>query len=405
MGRGKLYSTNVLIKGVGTDDKLRVLASAARFDVCGSGALESKPGDLPFHFIHRAALPDGGCASLFKVLMTNACINDCAYCVSAASRKVRRTAFKPEELARTFLDFNRRHLAEGIFLSSGIAENPNCAMEGIIKTAEILRRRLGFKGYIHAKMLPGASPDRIEAVCALASRVSVNIEAPTAAHLKRLSTQKNLLEGIMAPMHQAKSLQATHPGLIPAGQTTQFVVGAAGEQDADILGTTAGLYQEVGLRRIYFSAYQPIPGSRLEGVPAASPWRQHRLYQADWLLRIYGFSLAEVSLALDGRGNLSLKTNPKLAIARARPWLFPVDVNRAGYEELLRVPGIGPLSAKRIVEMRRLRAVSSVDQLKKLRVRCREALPYIWFKGMAAPERQLCFLPELEEESYGGGRH
>ena len=389
----------MLIKGVGTNDKLRILAEAARFDVCGNGALETKPGDLPFHFIHRAALPDGGCVSLFKVLLTNSCINDCAYCASAASRNVRRAAFKPEELARTFLDLNHRHLAEGIFLSSGIAENPNCAMEGIIKTAEILRRKCGFKGYIHAKMLPGASPDRIEAVCALASRVSVNIEAPTAAHLKRLSSQKNLLEGILAPMRQAHGLHEAHPQLIPSGQTTQFVVGAAGEKDVDILGTTAELYQDMGLRRIYFSAYHPILGTRLEGVPAESPWRQHRLYQADWLLRVYGFPWSEVSLALNQQGNLPLKANPKLAIAHASPWLFPVDINYAGYEELLRVPGIGPLAARRIVEKRRLCAISTIDHLKKLRVRYREAMPYIWFKGMPSFAKQLSFLPGLEGDS------
>ena len=394
-----MYSTNVLINKTGVDDRLLILASAARFDVCGGGPLDIRAGELPAHFIHRAALPDGGCVSLFKVLMTNACVNDCAYCVSAASRNVRRTAFKPEELARTFMELNRRRLVEGLFLSSGIAESPDCAMEGIVKTVEILRKKLGFKGYIHAKMLPGASSDRIEAVCALASRVSVNIEAPTAAHLGRLSTKKNLLDGIMAPMRQAQALQEASPRLIPAGQTTQFVVGAAGEKDADILGTAAGLYHDIGLRRIYFSAYQPIPHSRLEGVPATSPWRQHRLYQADWLLRVYGFSPTEVSLALDGQGNLSLKINPKRAIARACPWLFPVDVNRGSYEELLRVPGIGPLAAKRLVEMRRLQAVSSVEQLKKLRVRYREAMPYIWFKGMSPYEKQLSFLTDLEEKT------
>ena len=388
----------MLVKSIGTDDKLKTLAGAARYDVCGSGALETNSRDLPLHFIHRAAVPDGGCTSLFKVLMTNACVNDCAYCVCAASRNVRRTAFKPEELARTFLEFNRRHIAEGLFLSSGIAENPDCAMEGIIKTVEILRQKLGFKGYIHAKMLPSASPDRIEAICTLASRVSVNIEAPTAEYLKRLSARKNLLDGILAPMRQAQSLQAAHPQLIPSGQTTQFVVGAAGESDADILGTTANLYKDIGLRRVYFSAYKPIPDTRLEGVPTASTWRQHRLYQADWLLRVYGFPQAEVSLALDRWGNLPLKANPKLVIARASPWLFPMDVNRASFEELLRVPGIGPLAAKRIVEMRRIRDISSVDQLKKLRVRYREAMPYIWFKGMTIFEKQLSFFESLRAE-------
>jgi len=380
---------------------LRILAASARFDVCGSGVQEMRSENLPPHFIHRAALPDGGCTALLKVLMTNACINDCDYCVSAASRNVRRAAFKPDELAGLFMELNRRRLAEGIFLSSGIAQSPDCAMEGIIKTAEILRRKRGFKGYIHAKMLPGASADRIEAICALASRVSVNIEAPSAAHLKRLSSQKNLLEGILAPMRQARNLHEAQPHLIPSGQTTQFVVGAAGEKDADILGTTTNLYQEMGLERIYYSAYQPIAGTRLEGVPATSPWRQHRLYQADWLLRNYGFPWTEVSLALDRGGNLPLKTNPKLAIARARPWLFPVDVNRAGYDELLRVPGIGPLSARRIVEARSIHAVSSLESLRQLHVRYREALPYIWFKGMTTFAKQMSFFPKLEEDDTG----
>jgi len=381
------------------DEKLRALASAARFDVCGSGAGADKPENLPVNFIHHAALPDGGCASLFKVLMTNTCVNDCAYCVCAASRDVRRTEFKPEELARTFTELNRRRIAQGLFLSSGVAGNPDCAMESMVKTIEILRSRYRFQGYIHAKMLPGASSDRIEAVCRLASRVSINVEAPNSERLRRLSSKKNLLEGILGPMHQARDFAKKHSSLIPAGQTTQFVVGAAGEKDVEILDTSASLYKEIGLRRIYFSAYRPIGDPRLEGVNAASPWRQHRLYQADWLMRVYGFPHAEVSLALDRLGNLPLKSNPKLSIARAQPWLFPVDLNRASYEDLLRVPGIGPLSAKRITEMRKIHDIGSVDQLKKLHVRYREAMPFVWFKGMLDFEKQLCFIPELEIES------
>jgi putative DNA modification/repair radical SAM protein len=374
------------------DNKLNALSAAARFDVCGSDSSVRKT-DLPPGVIYKAALPDGGCSSLFKVLLTNSCINDCAYCVCAASRDIRRTSFKPEELARTFMEFNRRRIAQGLFLSSGVAASPDCAMEGMIKTIEILRKQYRFNGYIHAKMLPGASCDRIEAVCRLSSRVSVNVEAPTAERLHRLSSKKNLLEGIMAPMRQALQFARKNQYALPAGQTTQFVVGAAGENDAEILKTSSGLYQEINLRRIYFSAYRPIGDPRLEGVKAASPWRQHRLYQADWLMRVYGFPHSEVSLALDRYGNLPLKENPKLNIARARPWLFPVDINRASFEELLRVPGIGPLSAKRIEQMRRIHEITSVDQLKKLHVRYREAMPFVWFKGMLEFEKQLC-MPE-----------
>ena len=376
------------------EDKIKALATAARFDVCGSDS-RVQTADLPPTVIYKAALPDGGCASLFKVLLTNSCINDCAYCMCAASRDVKRTSFKPEELARTFIEFNRRRLATGLFLSSGIGASPDCAMEGIIKTIEILRRQYQFKGYIHAKMLPGASTDRIEAACRLASRVSINVEAPTQERLNRLSDKKNLLEGIYVPMRQANELRNKYPYFLPAGQTTQFVVGAAGESDAEVLDTSVNLYKEVNLRRIYFSAYRPVGDPRLEGVGAASPWRQHRLYQADWLLRVYGFPHAEVSLALNKWGNLPLKVNPKFSIALAQPWLFPVDINRATYDELLHVPGIGPRSARRITEMRKIHEVTSIAQLKQLHVRYREAMPFIWFNGMLDFEKQLCFLPEL----------
>lgn len=384
---------------MGIDDKLATLSAAARFDVCGCGGSPRVPASVnPYHFIHRAALPDGGCVALFKVLMTNVCTNDCAYCINSARRDVPRTAFAPEELARLFMDFKRKRLVEGLFLSSGIAANPSRTMERMIETVELLRQRYEFKGYIHLKLLPGATPDCIEAACRLASRVSVNIEAPTAQHLGRLSSKKDIYEGILTPMRQVKGIK-DRSALVPSGQTTQFVVGAAGERDRDILNTTEALYKEVELRRVYFSAYHPIGDPRLEGVSAASPWRQHRLYQAEWLLRVYRFAPSEVSLALDRWGNLTLKKNPKLAIAQARPWLYPVDVNRASYEELLRVPGIGPVSARRLVTAREIHPVWSVDQLKKLHVRYREAMPFIWFKGMLDWERQMCFALQVEEEA------
>jgi predicted DNA-binding helix-hairpin-helix protein len=240
--------------------------------------------------------------------------------------------------------------------------------------------------------------DCIEAACKLATRVSVNIEAPTAQHLGRLSSKKNIYDGILEPMRRVKQLKLKSATLVPSGQTTQFVVGAAGERDRDILNTTEALYREIELRRVYFSAYKPIGDPRLEGVAPASPWREHRLYQADWLLRIYKFDPSEVSMALDAGGNLPLKTNPKLAIARKQPWLFPVDINKAGYEELLRVPGLGPVSARRITQLRQLHDVSGVDQLKKLHVRYREAMPFIWFKGMLDWEKQMCLTPLFRQD-------
>jgi putative DNA modification/repair radical SAM protein len=395
------YSTYVLIKSAGVDNKLAALAEAARDDVCGcsrAGAIDTSPSK----FIYHAALPDGGCTSLFKVLMTNVCTNDCAYCANRSNLDIDRTAFKPEELARLFMEFNRKKMAEGLFLSSGIAGNPSSTMSRMIETVELLRRTYQFKGYVHLKLLPGATSDCIEAACKLANRVSVNIEAPSAHHLSRLSSRKNLLDGILAPMRQVKSLKDKTPYLVPGGQTTQFVVGAAGETDRDILTTTQGLYKEIDLRRVYFSAYRPVGDDRLAGVPAASPWRQHRLYQTDWLLRVYNFTPGEVSLALDPSGYLPLKQNPKLSIARSQPWLYPVDVNRATYYELLRVPGIGPVSAGRIVEARKHRAIWGLEQLQKLHVRYREAAPYIWFKGMTDWEKQLTFLPDIVEQETEG---
>ena len=200
-------------------------------------------------------------------------------------------------------------------------------------------------------------------------------------------------------MRWVKKLKAANENLVPSGQTTQFVVGAADETDRDILRTTEALYREVELRRVYYSAFRPVGDTPLEGLPPAPPLREHRLYRADWLLRVYGFAPGEVELALGEKGNLSLKRDPKLVIAEKKPWLFPVDVNRASYEELLRVPGIGPVSAGRIVEARQEHSIFSIEQLRKMRIATRKAAPYIWFKGMLDWERggQMSFLSEVDE--------
>jgi putative DNA modification/repair radical SAM protein len=377
-----------------TEGKLDALVEAARFDVCGSGLRRVKPS--PLRFIHRAALPGGGCMSLFKVLMTNVCTNDCAYCVNQVGRDCRRTSFRPEELAGLFMELYRRRLVRGLFLSSGVAGNPSRTMESMIKTVEILRHKHAFRDYIHLKILPGASFDCVEAGCQLATRVSVNMEAPTIKHLAKLSSRKNLYQGIIEPMQWVKKLMAQNELLVPSGQTTQFVVGAAGETDRDILRTTEALYDEVELRRVYYSAFHPVSPSPLEDLRPASPWREHRLYQADWLLRVYRFSPQEVEMALGEGGNLPLKKDPKLAIAQKQPWLFPVDVNRASCAELLRVPGIGPVSAQRIVEARQHHRVYSVAQLRKIRVVTKRAAPFIWFQGMLDFEKQTSFIPQLD---------
>lgn len=381
-----------------TEDKLGVLVAGAQFDVCGYGGVRDF-NPSPLRFIHRAALPGGGSVCLFKVLLTNVCTNDCAYCVNQVGRDIRRTSFQSEELARLFMQLYERRLVRGLFLSSAVAGSPSRTMEAMIKTVEILRYRYEFKGYVHLKILPGASLDCVEEGSKLASRVSVNMEAPTVRHLARLSSKKDLYEGIVTPMRWVKRLMATDEKLVPSGQTTQFVVGAAGETDRELLSTTAALYHEIALRRVYFSPFRPITNSPLEGWPATPPLRAHRLYQTDWLLRVYGFPSQEVELALGEQGNLSLRKDPKLVIAEKQPWLFPVDVNRASYDELLRVPGIGPISARRIMETRREHSISSMVQLRKMRIVTRRAAPFIWFQGMLPGEKQASFLPQLEDMS------
>jgi putative DNA modification/repair radical SAM protein len=378
-------------------DKLQTLIGAARFDSCGCGSTGPVSAN-PLRFIYRADRPGGGTIPLFKVLLTNVCVNDCAYCINQVGRDIDRCSYRPEELARLFMDLRHRRLAEGIFLSSGIGTDPARTQEAMVNTVEILRRQYGFRGYIHLKMLPGAPLDIIEAGCRLASRVSVNMEAPTAEHLAKLSRKKDLHHGILERMKFVKQLISKNEMLVPSGQTTQLVVGAADETDKDILNAIGALYQDMGLRRVYYSAFHPVSHSRLEGHAPTPPRREHRLYQADWLLRVYGFSIPEVSLALDGDGDLALGKDPKLIIARKEPWLFPVDINAASYQDLLRVPGIGPTSAKRIVEARRDHSIDSVQQLKKMRVVTGRALPFIWFKGLGDFEKQSSFLPLLEDE-------
>jgi len=268
-------------------------------------------------------------------------------------------------------------------------------MEAMLKTVTILRSpRYDFKGYVHLKILPAARLDCVEEACRLANRVSVNMEAPTAQHMSRLSLKKDLHNDIVERMRWVKQLTTRDGRLAPSGQTTQFVVGASDESDRDILRTTNALYSEVDLRRAYFSAFQPVSHSRLESHAPTPLLREHRLYQVDWLMRVYRYPLREVELALDESGNLPVKRDPKLAIARRQPWLFPVDINSAGADDLLRVPGIGPASAKRIIEARKEHSISSLQQLAKMGAVVKRAAGYIWWKGMIEHEKQLALMPE-----------
>lgn len=375
-----------------TLDKLKILGAAAKYDVCaasgacGPGASVSGSFNPPRAGVCHSFTPDGRCISLFRVLMTNTCQKDCYYCPNRVQRDIPRTSFAPTELARLFLEFYRRNYVAGLFLSSGVAISSARTMEDMLKTVELLRIHYKYRGYIHLKILPGLGYDYIERAAQLASRVSVNIEAPNPVRMDKLSKLKNFQEDIIRRMQWINRLQGPHK--LPAGHTTQFIVGAAGESDAEIMQTVSGLYRRVGLRRAYFSAFQPVPDTPLEDVPAASLLREHRLYQTDFLLRQYKFSLDE--MAFNQEGNLVMEMDPKMAAALKNIHRYPLEINRASYEELLRIPGIGPLSASRIIKVRRRFHLTGVDELKNIGVVTKRAAPFILLNGKTQSDFKLC---------------
>ena len=367
--------------------KIEVLGESAQYDVCiACGTHANRRLDDLGRWIYPAVLPDGRRVNQLKVLQTNACRNDCYYCAQRSGRDGRRTAFTPDELAATFDELCRRGVVRGLFLSSAIANNPEHSMDNMLATVELLRRRYGFGGYIHLKILPGASMAHVEQATRWADRVSLNLESPSQEHLKRIAPDKRFDE-ILKPMKWVHDLiRASGRSLVPAGQTTQFVVGAAGESDQEILSMVNRLYREIDLRRAYFSAFQPIEGTPLEDVAATSPLREHRLYQSDFLMRQYGFRFDD--LIFDGDGQLPLAADPKKMWADGHPELFPVEVGKATREQLLRVPGIGLRSADRIINGRRQRSFGSLQDLARVGVVAGRAAPYILLGGKC-PAYQL----------------
>jgi putative DNA modification/repair radical SAM protein len=369
-----------------TFEKVEILGRSAQYDLCGEacGTDAARKKDDLGRWIYPAALPDGRRVAMLKVLLSNACRKDCYYCANRASRDFRRVSFKPEELARAFDQMHRKGLVEGLFLSSGICGNASRTMDQMIATVELVRKRYAFSGYVHLKILPGASFAHVERAVQLATRVSVNLEAPNAERLARIAPRKDFTASLLQPMHWAKGLIKSSNGrLVPAGQTTQFVVGAAGESDQEILVTTARLYEEIGLARAYFSAFQPVVDTPLEGHPPTPPLREHRLYQSDWLLRQYDFTFEE--LIFDEAGNLPCEADPKMMWAQAHPERFPIEVNRVGREELLRVPGLGPRSVARILRLRRRGTFRTLTDLKKTGAVVGRAAPFILLDGKRPP--------------------
>ncbi|PLK24660.1 putative DNA modification/repair radical SAM protein [Porphyrobacter sp. TH134] len=374
--------------------KLEILADAAKYDAsCASSGTAKKNslggkgvGSTEGMGICHAYAPDGRCISLLKILLTNHCIFDCHYCINRKSSNVARARFTPQEVVDLTLNFYRRNYIEGLFLSSGIVKNANHTMEQLVEVARILREEHDFRGYIHLKTIPEADAEIIHAAGLYADRVSINVELPTTAGLTRLAPDKNAgqIEGAMgrtkARIIEAKDERKRFrhaPRFAPAGQSTQMIVGADDASDSAIIGKASRLYGDFGLRRVYYSAFSPIPDASAV-LPLKRPplLREHRLYQSDWLMRFYGFAPQEVADAAEADGNLPLDIDPKLAWALKFRESFPVDVNRAPKEMLLRVPGLGTKAVARILTSRRHRTLR-LDDVARLTASIAKVRPFI----------------------------
>jgi len=405
-------------------EKLDLLGKAACYDDCvstpGSAAgtggygLFAQPSEFTASgpdmvpYVSHVCAPDGRSLPILKVLQTSACQNDCLYCAFRSARDVRRAHFTPDELARGFDLMQRAGVVRGLFLSSGIAGTAR-TMDEMLATAELLRYKYAFGGYLHLKLLPGVESAQVARAVELADRVSVNLEAPTDERLAGLAPLKHMAE-LMGPLRSAAECasqrqdgeqlvpiasqasrtrpqrpesggRALSPGWGGArlGMSTQFVVGPAGETDRELLATAEALYQRVGVSRAYYSAFTPVAGTPLEDAAPTDPRREFRLYQADFLLRRYGFAVCE--LPFESGGLLDTEVDPKVAWAQAHPEHFPVEVNRAAVADLLRIPGIGPVSARAIVSARRQGPLRELGDLRRLGARAGLAAPYVLLSG------------------------
>lgn len=374
--------------------KLTILSDAAKYDVsCSSSGSrrENKAGGIgngAYGGICHTWSADGRCVSLLKILMTNYCIYDCAYCVNRCSHETERAMLSPEEIAELTIEFYRRNYIEGLFLSSGVYRSPDETTELLIRTAKILREEKNFNGYIHMKGIPGTDPRLIRELGKYVDRMSVNIELPSLAGLKLLAPQKTK-ENILLPMREIRSGIAERkenrktsrkaPAFVPAGQTTQLIIGATPDSDRTILRLSEALYKQVELKRVYYSAYVPaMTGPNLPALTQPPLLREHRLYQADWLLRYYQFSADEI--LTDAEPDFDLHLDPKACWALRNPEVFPVEINKASYHMLLRVPGIGVTSARRICAARRS-AWLSYDTLRRLGIVLKRAKYFITCRG------------------------
>jgi putative DNA modification/repair radical SAM protein len=373
-------------------DKLAILADAAKYDAsCASSGTNKRTsrdgqglGSTTGAGICHSYTPDGRCVSLLKILLTNFCIYDCLYCINRTSSDVRRARFTPDEVVQLTLDFYRRNYIEGLFLSSGIIRNPDYTMEQVVKVARTLRVDHQFRGYIHLKTIPEAAPELIAEAGRWADRISINVELPTPADIEKLAPEKNIgrirksMGVIKGKIEQSKAERKESkkaPIFAPAGQSTQMIIGATPANDRAILDQASSMYQAHRLRRVYYSAFSPIPSASSK-LPLVAPplTREHRLYQADWLIRFYGFDVGEITTA--EQPDLPLDIDPKLAWALRHPATFPLDLNKAPRELMLRVPGLGVRNVDRILHIRRWHRLTLAD-LTRLRVPLAKTLPFV----------------------------
>jgi len=406
-------------------ERLEILADSAKYDVsCSSsggsrGGRSGMLGSTAASGICHTWTADGRCISLLKILLTNACVYDCAYCLNRRTNDIPRASFTPDEVVALTVNFYRRNYIEGLFLSTGVVRSADYTMELLIETVRKLREEERFNGYIHLKLVPGADPLLIARAGRYADRVSINIELPTRQSLQLLAPDKPR-DAVIAPMRQVSGLiveakdarkrSRKAPEFAPAGQSTQLIVGATPESDREIITLSEGLYRRLALKRVYYSAFIPVSDDRrLPALPIPPLLREHRLYQADWLLRFYGFAAHE--LLDEARPNLDTRFDPKSDWALRHLELFPVEVNRADYEILLRVPGIGVRSAQRIVQARRGTRLGEAE-LKRLGVVLKRARYFLTAGGrylggmrldgprlmerLLAPERRPARLDQLE---------
>lgn len=380
-------------------EKLKILADAAKYDVsCVSSGVDRNNnkvgsiGNAAASGICHTWTADGRCISLLKILLTNDCIYDCTYCVNRVTNNVDRATFTPEEVSELTIEFYRRNYIEGLFLSSAVNISPNHTMENIYKTLLIIRNKYNFGGYVHVKVIPGADPEIIRKTGFLADRMSVNIELPSRESLKLLAPQKKA-EKLLLPMNQIKTETQINQeerkkyksvknikSFVPGGQSTQLIIGATNDTDSTILNLSQSLYDKMSMKRVFFSAYMPVISSpNLPAISTSPPLkREHRLYQADWLMRFYQFKSDE--LFTETERNLDLEFDPKLTWAFRNINKFPIEINKASYEDLLRIPGFGVLTVQRIIRERKA-ALLSYDSLKKMRTALNRAKYFITVNG------------------------